>query len=142
MIQRDLNGHRVRSKERTGDKTVGLGIHKPLHNLPSFFISCICLNKSMISIFSDGYSCILIALFFMYFMCTSVLLERLYGPQVYAWCSKRPKKGGIRSPRAEVADGCKLLSGCRKVNLSPLQEQHMLLVAEPSFLQHSVVQII
>ena len=43
---------------------------------------------------------------------------------------------GIRSPGAEVRDGCEPLCGCRKTNLGPLQEQPVLLTNKSSLYPH------
>lgn len=38
---------------------------------------------------------------------------------------------GVGSPETGVTDDCEPLCGCRELNLSPLEEQAVLLTAEP-----------
>ena len=40
--------------------------------------------------------------------------------------------GSVRSPGTGVIDGCEPPCGCWESNLGPLEEQQMLLTAEPS----------
>lgn len=40
--------------------------------------------------------------------------------------------GGLQIPRTEVTDTCEVPCGCLESNLGPLEEQTMLLAAEPS----------
>ena len=47
------------------------------------------------------------------------------------WCLQRPEEE-IRSPGIGVTDNCKPPCGCRELNSGPLEEQAMLLIAEPS----------
>jgi hypothetical protein len=39
---------------------------------------------------------------------------------------------GVRSPKARITDGCELLCGYWELNSGPLEEQSVLLTAEPS----------
>jgi len=48
-----------------------------------------------------------------------------------AWCPWKPEKD-TKSPGKRVIGGCELLGGCRESNSGPLEEQPVLLTAEPS----------
>jgi hypothetical protein len=51
---------------------------------------------------------------------------------LHTWSPWRPEKS-IKSPELELTDGCELSCGCWEANLSPLEKQPALSVAEPSF---------
>lgn len=51
-------------------------------------------------------------------------------------CPRRPQEGeDIKSPGTEVTVNCRWPCGSRELNLSPIQEQQMLLSAEPHLWQ-------
>ena len=47
-------------------------------------------------------------------------------------CITTEDRDGVRFPKAGVAGGCELQCQCWELNLGPLQEQQVLLTAEPS----------
>lgn len=49
------------------------------------------------------------------------------------WCLPACMCEGAGSPGTGVTDSCELLCGCWELNVSPLEDQSMLLNAEPSF---------
>jgi hypothetical protein len=49
----------------------------------------------------------------------------------YAWCPRRPEEG-IIPPGTGVTSSYELLCVCWELNLGPLEEQPILLAAEPS----------
>jgi hypothetical protein len=49
---------------------------------------------------------------------------------MHGWCPQRPEED-VRSPMG-VTDGYELLSGWWELNTGPLEEQNVLLTAEPS----------
>lgn len=50
---------------------------------------------------------------------------------MHAQCPKRPEEG-VPSPGTGVANGCEPACGHWKLILGPLQEQHVILITEPS----------
>lgn len=50
--------------------------------------------------------------------------------QVHPWCLQKPE-GGIGSPGTSNTGGCQLPCECWEPNPRPLQEQHLLLTADP-----------
>lgn len=54
---------------------------------------------------------------------------------VCAWCLQRPEEG-IKSPGARIPGGSELTCGCYESNLSPLEEQQVLLADELSLQLH------
>lgn len=59
----------------------------------------------------------------------TALPAHIYVYHISIWCLQRSEEG-IGSPRTGVIDGCKPTCGYRASNLSPLQEQQMLLTTE------------
>lgn len=55
----------------------------------------------------------------------------LCAPWIYVWCLQRPEKG-VESPGTGVIVGCEPPLGCWELNLGLLEEQPVLLIAEPS----------
>lgn len=52
---------------------------------------------------------------------------------IYAWCPRRPKEG-LRTHGPGVTDSYDLSCGCWKSNPGPVDEEPVLLTAEPSLL--------
>jgi len=70
------------------------------------------------------------------YVCMHVCMYVCYGCFAYlylmcTWCPQRPEEG-IGVPRATVTDGYKPPCGCWESNLSPLEEQPVLLTFELS----------
>lgn len=69
--------------------------------------------------------------FSFYFASKRVLSTCMSVCCVCFWCLMRPEED-VESPGTGIISSCKLLCGCWDLNLIPLEEQPMLLSAEPS----------
>jgi hypothetical protein len=91
------------------------------------------------SVWKDEEKCLACHFFFfseMYaillFHVESILPDGIYVHHVWAECLRKDFREGIRSSGTRVIDGCESPRGYFELNLGLLQEQPVLLVAEPS----------
>ena len=68
----------------------------------------------------------------------SVLPACMYVCLMHAWCLRKPEKG-IGFPGTGVTDGREPPCGCWGLNLGPLEEQPVLLIAEPPLQSHAFI---
>lgn len=88
-------------------------------------------NLSYVFIYlSYLYPDILFYLCEIYFTCMSVSSAYMSAHHLCVWCPQEPEEG-IQSLGAGTTDGCKPPRECRESNLSPLEEQPLLLTTEP-----------
>lgn len=72
--------------------------------------------------------------FWIYFMCVFCLYVCMHVHHLCPWCLQRSEEGGVRSPGTRRVNGSEPICGCWELKLDPLQEQQVLLIAEPSLL--------